>query len=117
MEHQRIAIHAIAQARRLWPIIKDMAEMAAAAAAMHLGPGHAVGAILGGADGVLQRLKEARPSGAALELGVGRKQRQVATGAGKNPLAMLLQKRARPGSLRALIAQDLILLRRQLCAP
>src|SRR5579859_126718 len=117
MEHQRVAIHAIAQARRLRAIVEDVAKMTAAAPAMHLGPRHAESAVLGGADRVVQRLVEARPTRAALELGVGRKQRQVAAGAGEDAFAVLLQKRARARPLRALIAQDFILLRRELRAP
>src|SRR5581483_8082301 len=48
---------------------------------------------------------------------VGGEQRQVAAGAGKEALAMLLQKRARPRPLGALLAQDLVLLRGELRAP
>src|SRR5262249_14129085 len=117
MEDQRKTVHAIAQAGRLRAVVEDVAEVAAAAAAMHFGAGHAEGAVLGGADRILQRLVEARPASAALELGVGGEQRQVAAGAGENALAMLLQERARAGALGTLLAQDLVLLRRQLRAP
>src|ERR1700760_3278286 len=72
---QRHAIHAIAKASGLGTIVEDMAEMAAAASAMHLGAHHAEGPVLGFADGVVQRLVETRPAGATLELGLGRKQR------------------------------------------
>src|SRR3954469_14969930 len=94
-----------------------MTHMAAASAAMHLDPRHAIGAVLGAAERVLERLEEARPARSAVELGVGGKQRQVAAGAGEYALAMLLQERARPRTLRAVLAQDLVLLRRQLRAP
>src|SRR5689334_9182991 len=94
-----------------------MAEMAAAAAAMHFDPRHAVGAVLGAADRVVERLPETRPAGAAVELGVGGEQRQVAAGAGEYPLAVLLQQRARPRPLGAVLAQDVVLLRRELRAP
>src|SRR5689334_16037926 len=117
MEHQREAVHAIAQAGRLRAVVEDVAEMAAAAAAMHLGAQHAEGTVLGGADGVFERLVEARPAGPAFELGIGGEQRQVATGAGEDALAMLLEERAGAGALGALLAQDLVLLRRQLRAP
>src|ERR1700736_2785272 len=105
MKHQRETVHAVAQARRLRAVVEDVAEMAAAAAAMYFGAQHAEGAVLGLADRVLQRLIEARPAGAAFELGVRGEQRQVAAGAGEDALAMLLQKRARTRSLRALLAQ------------
>src|SRR6202035_3939444 len=117
MEHQRETIHAIAQARRLRAVVEDVAEMAAAAAAMYFGAQHAEGAVLGLADRVLQRLIEARPAGAAFELGVRGEQRQVAAGASEHALAMFLQQRAGTGAFGALLAQDLILLRRQLRAP
>src|SRR5215471_8683482 len=117
MEHQRVAIHAIAQAGRLRAVVEDMAEMAAAATAMHFRASYAVGAVFRRADGVFERLVEARPAGPAFELGLGGEQRQVAAGAGKGALAVLLQQRARSRPLGALPAQDLILLRRELGPP
>src|SRR2546430_5780145 len=117
MEHEAKAVDAIAQAGRLRSVVEDMAEMAAAAAAMHLGGGHAEGAVLGLAERIFQRLIEARPAGAAFEFGVGRKQRQVAAGAGEDALAMLLQERARSRPFGAVLTQDIVLLRRQLRAP
>src|SRR5262249_56256741 len=94
-----------------------MAEMAAAAAAMHLDPGHGGGAVLGAAERVVERLPKARPARAAVEFGVGGEQRQVAAGAGEDALAVLLQQRARPRPFGAVLAQDIVLLRRQLRAP
>src|SRR6516225_3319567 len=91
VEHQGVAVHAIAQAGRLRSIIKDVAEMAAATAAVHLGSRDAKGPVLGGADRVLERPVKARPAGAALEFGLGRKQRQIATRAGEGSFAMLFQ--------------------------
>src|SRR6516225_3187527 len=117
MKIQRKAVHAVTQARRFRPVVEDVPEMAAAAAAMHLGPHDAEGAVFGGADGIVERLVEAGPAGAALEFGLGGKQRQVAAGAGEDALAMLLQQRAGPGTLGALVAQDFVLLRGQLRAP
>ena len=63
-----------------------MAEMAAAAAAMHLGARHEERPVGRGADRIRQRLPEARPAGAAVVFGVGREQRQVAARAGEVPL-------------------------------
>ena len=91
--------------------------MAAAAAAMHFGARHAERRVLGFADGIVERLPEARPAGAALVFGVRGEQRQVAAGAGEDALALFLQQRARTRPLGAVLAQDLILLRRQLRAP
>src|SRR6185312_2819753 len=117
MEGQRQTVHAVTQAGRLRTVVKDVAEMAAAAAAMHFGAQHAKGAVRGGADRVLERLIETRPAGAALELGLRREQRQVAAGAGEDALTVLLQQRAGAWPLGALVAQYLVLLRRQLRAP
>src|SRR5467141_4794409 len=117
MEDQRKAVHAVAQAGRLRPIVKDMTEMAAAAAAVNFGPQHPKGAVFGPADGIVERLIKTRPAGAALEFRLRGEQRQVAAGAGEDALAMLLEQRARSRTLGALLAQDLILLRRQLRPP
>src|SRR5262245_47278698 len=99
MEDQRDTVHAVTPAGRLRAIVEDVAEMAAAAAAVHLGPRHAEGAVGVGADGIVERLVEARPTGAALELGLGGKQRQVTAGAGEGTLAVLLEQRTGPRPL------------------
>ena len=110
MENQSEAIHAIAQAGRLRSIVENVPEMTATTVAMHLGADHAEGAILSRPDSVFQRLIEARPAGAALILGLGREKRMIATSAGENALAVLIQERAGPGALGALVAQNFILL-------
>src|SRR5438309_4123960 len=107
MEYQGITVHAVAQSSRLRPVVEDVPEMAAAAAAVDFGPQHAEGPVFGLADGVVERLIEARPAGAALELGLRGEQRQVATGAGEDALAMLVQQRARTWALGALLAEDI----------
>src|SRR5580692_1669602 len=106
MKYQRKAVHAVAQAGRLRPVVEDVTEMAAAAAAMNFGPQHPEGAVFGLADRVVERLIEARPAGAALEFGLRGEQRQVAAGAGEDAPAVLLQKRARTGAFGAFLAQD-----------
>src|SRR5271163_2802005 len=117
MKYQRVAVHAVAQSGRLRPVIEDVAEVTATAAAVDFGPQHAEGPVFGLADGVIERLVEARPASAALELGLRGKQRQVAAGASKGALAMFLQERARTRAFGALVAQNFVLLRRQLRAP
>src|SRR5256885_1530680 len=112
-ERQRQAVHAVAQARGLGAVVEDMAQVAAAAAAMHLGAQHAVGAVLARGHGLVQRLPEAGPAGAAVELGLGREQRQRAARAGKGAGAVLLVQGAGAGALRAFLAQDLVLLGRE----
>src|SRR5882757_10661816 len=76
MEYQRKAVHAVAQAGRLRPIVENVTEMAAAAAAVDFSPQHPEGAVFGLADRILKRLIKTRPAGAALELGLRREQRQ-----------------------------------------
>src|SRR5438477_12981294 len=67
VEHQSDAVHAVTKTRRLRPIVEDVTEMAATAAAMNLGAQHAEDAVLRLADGVVKRLEEARPAGAAYD--------------------------------------------------
>src|SRR6266404_5112617 len=117
MEDQRKAVDAVAQAGRLRPIVKDVTEMTAAAAAVNFSPQHPKGAVFGLADGIVERLIKTRPAGAALEFRLRGEQRQVAAGAGEGALAVFLEQRARSRPLGALLAQDLVLLRRQLGAP
>src|SRR6202011_6071520 len=94
MEYQRKAVHAVAQTGWRRPIVEHVTEMAAAAAAVNFGPQHPEGAVFGLAEGVLQRLIETRPAGAALVFGLRGEQRQVAAGAGEDAFAMLLEQRA-----------------------
>src|ERR1700730_5476844 len=117
MEYQGKAIHAVAQAGRLRPIVEDVTEMAAATAAVNFGPQDPESPVFGLADGVLQWLVKTRPAGAALEFRFRGEQRQIAAGTGEDALAVLLEQRARSRPLGAFLAQDLILLRRQLRAP
>ena len=74
-------------------------------------------AVLGGADRAFQRLVEAGPAGAALELGVGCEQFLAAAGAGEYAVALLGVQRAGAGPLGAMLAQHLVLRGRQLRAP
>src|SRR5260370_12189854 len=117
MKYQRKAVHAVAKAGRFRPVVEDVAEMAAAAAAVNFGPQHPKSTVFGLADGVLERLIKTRPAGAALEFRFRGEQRQIAAGAGEDALAMLLEQRARTGALGPFLAQDFVLLRRQLRAP
>src|SRR6478752_5254445 len=80
--------------------------MAAAIGAMHFGADHAELAVVAGLDRAFQRLVEARPARTALELLAGFEQLLAAAGAGEGA-----------GALRAMAAQDLVLLRRQPRAP
>src|ERR1700684_880867 len=61
--------------------------------------------------------QKTRPASAAIELGRGRKGVQVTSGAGKNALPLLMQKRAGERTLGPLLAQDRILIGRERRAP
>src|ERR1700722_685369 len=117
MKLQRESVHAVAQAGRLRPIVENVTEVTTAAAAVNFGPQYPEGAIFMLAHRVVERLPKTRPAGAALKFRCRGEQRQIAAGAGEDALAMLLEKRARPRAFGAFLAQDFILLRRQLRAP
>src|SRR5262249_8854298 len=91
--------------------------MAATTMARHRGAGHAERTVLALVHRVLQRRPETRPAGAALEFGLGREQRQVATGAAESAVAMLVEQRAGERPLGAFPAEHVKLFRRQQLAP
>src|SRR5690606_11074850 len=63
LEAQGIAVHAVAQAGRLWPILENMAEMRFAIGATDLRPPHPPGIVAMLADRAgFDRLIEARPA-------------------------------------------------------
>ena len=103
LEFERYAVHAIALTGRLRPVLEHMAEMPAAAAAMHFGSRHEQAAIGFGLDRIVERRPEARPPGAAVELGIRSEQRLPATGTVVDPGFVLLVERARcrPARCRA----------------
>src|SRR4051794_10075469 len=98
-------------------ILEHVPEMAAAAAAMHLGADHAVAAIGRGLDRTRDRIVEARPAGAALELLLRSEQLLSATHAGERAGALFVVERAGAGTLGAVAAQDIVLLGGEQLAP
>ena len=91
--------------------------MAAAAAAMDGSPHHAEGRVPGRADRILQRRPEARPAGAAVELGGRGEQVEVAARAGEVAAPFLVKERARERTLGRALAQHRVLIGRQKLAP
>src|SRR3974390_1001640 len=83
--------------------------MPLAAPAMYFGARHEERTIGRVFHRVRQRCIEARPAGAALELGVGREQREVAAGTGKNAPVLFVVERARAGALGTGLAQHQLL--------
>jgi hypothetical protein len=98
-------VHAVPQPGGLGTIVKDMAEMAAASAAMHLGAGHEKAAVGLRLDGVVDRCEEARPACPAVELGIRGKQWLAATGTVVNARAILLIEQTGAGAFGAVLAQ------------
>src|SRR5579863_2816187 len=117
LEVHRHAVDAIAQVRRRRAVLEHVAEMAAAAAALHLGANHAVAAIGYGLDRTRFRIIKARPAGAALELLVRGEQRLLAAGAIERAGTLLVIERATARPLGAMLAHDVELLRREDFAP
>ena len=77
-ELQRCGIDAIAQAGRFGAVLEDVPEMGAAAGAMDLGAAREQAIVFFGADVIFDdRLKEARPAGAGIKLGVGTEQVKI----------------------------------------
>src|SRR5450631_922393 len=102
---------------RRWPIVENMTEVTATAAAMHFVAGHAVAAIGRRLDRARDRIVEARPAGATLEFLLRHEQRLAATAAGKRAVALLVVQRATAGRFGAVLAHDVVLLGREQLAP
>src|SRR4029079_16854935 len=100
----------VAQSGRFRAILENMAEMAAATPAMHLGAAHEKAAVGRCLDRLVERRPEARPAGAAVELGAGLEQRLTAAGAVIHAGVVLLVERAGAGALGAVLAQHAVLL-------
>src|SRR5262245_16727728 len=82
-ELHRHRVQAIAPARRPRAVVEHVAEVAVAAAAADLGADHAVALVDQLRDVIgIERLSEARPAGARLELRIGLEKRQAAQTAG-----------------------------------
>lgn len=111
------AVDAIAQARWRRPVGKDMAKVAAAAAAMHLGPRHAKAFILGRLDCAFDRIVETRPARSAFEFFGGSKKPLPASRADKSAWPLFTKERAASRRLRPMPAHDAILFRLKKVAP
>ncbi len=97
---KRGAIHAVAHAGGLGAIGEDVAEMAAAARAVDLRARHQMSVIFARGHRSGERLQEARPAGAALELRLRLVERLAAAGAAEHARAVLVVERARASPSR-----------------
>src|SRR6185437_14379714 len=84
---------------------------------MHLGTLHRVAAVDRSLHRALDRTEEARPSRAAVEFGRGLEQRLPASTAAEDPGGVLVVGGARAGSLGAVLAQNAVLIGRELATP
>src|SRR4051795_13369267 len=115
---ERDRVDAPALPGRARAVVEHVAEVRAAAAAQHLRAGHPVGVVLARLDRLGdRRLGEARPAGAGVELRVRAEQLVAAGGAAVYPVFLRVGVLASERRLRAVPAQHLVLLRRELLAP
>ena len=85
-----------------------MALVTAAAFAVVFRAGHDQLEVDAGANGIGQGFPEAGPAGAAVVLGLGAEQREVAAGAVEDPSALFVVQRAGERPLSALLPQHLV---------
>ena len=111
-------VDAVALAVGTGPVREDVAQVAPAARAGDLGPGHEERLVLVQLHGAGHRgLGEAGPAGTRVELGVRAEQLIAAGPAAVHPVGLGVRVGAGEGRLSALLAQDVKALGRQLLAP
>src|SRR5205823_3284010 len=110
-EIQADGIDAVTLAGRRRAVGEDMTLMSAATSAHDLGSGHAVARIADGSKVAFgEWLGEARPAGAALELGAAVEQRQPAQAAGEHAGPLLMEERAAEGGFSTMLEEHMALL-------
>jgi hypothetical protein len=114
---QGYSIHAVALPSRLGPVVEHVAEMTATAPAMHFCSWNDQAVIVRGADGFIDRRRKARPASAAVELGFGAKEREIAGRAREHTGAMLVIECAGIRPLRPALPQYLELFGGQYLLP
>jgi len=103
---------------RLWSVVKDVTEVRATLAAHHFGSPHHETVVLFGFDIFFgNRRPKAWPSGAGIELGIGREKLIAAAGTPIHSLFMVIPILAGERPLGALLPADVVLLVRQLFFP
>ena len=103
--------------RRRRPIRKNMAQMAAAAAAMHLGAYHAMAPIPAVLDGAFAGIVKTRPARAAIEFFARHEKTLSASRADKYAWPLFMIEGAASRCLRAMRAHHAILFRREKAPP
>src|SRR6056297_2771784 len=114
LKHHGNRVKAVALPGRRRAIRKDMAEMAVATGTAYFGASHTHAGVLDIADMLrIEGLKEARPAGSRIKLGVRAEQRQVAQPAVVNPGFFVVQQGPTERVLGAMVQQDTPLFRCQ----
>src|SRR5205085_2667089 len=109
LETDRIDAVALAGGRRA--VIEDVALMRTAASADDFRPDHAVAGVADIFEMTLgKRLGEARPAGAAFELGTSVEQGKTAQPTGEDARALFVEADAAEGCLGAMLEQDVLFL-------
>lgn len=117
LEFQRCAVHTVAKACRLRTIVEDMAKMRIALAASHLAAGtetvvsHALDVLSG------NRLPEAWPTGAGLELCLRTEQGVTAAHATVQAFGMVVPILSSEGNLRISFTGDSVFMRTKSLLP
>ena len=118
LELQARPVDAVAHAGGIGAVIEHMAQMASAIVADHFGTHHAQGAIAVGIHRAHVRWGEkAGPAGAAVEFRFTVEERLSAGCAAVHALLVVVPIRPGEGALGAFLAEDMVLLRRQLFLP
>src|SRR2546428_12336433 len=118
VELQSAGVDAVAVARGGRAVVEDVAEMAAASLAGHLGAVHAVAGVGVQLDvRPVGRLGEAGPAGPRVELGAGIEQLRPASGTPVDAVLVVVPEGAGEGPLGPGLPEHLVLLGGQSSAP
>src|SRR5205807_4026221 len=111
---KRYRVQAVALMGRRWAVVEHVAEVRVAARTADLDPAHAV-AVVGEIRHVvgIERLEEARPAGARVELRIRREQRQTAQPAHVRARLLVVEEQAAERPLGALVEDHVALFGRE----
>ena len=112
-ELEHIAVDAVTLVGRRRPIVKNMSQMDAGTGAPHLDSPHAVCDIDMLGDRPLDRIEEAWPASAAVELCVASKQRRAGDRVDKCARTFFIEMRAGEGAFGAAFKRNFLLFGRQ----
>src|SRR3989454_11799649 len=109
---------AVAPARGRRTILEAVPEVPAAPAAVHLAALHPVARVALGGDGArVGGTREARPTGAAVELVLGAEELRATAGAEEAPRLVVVPERAVDCAIGGFLTEQAVLVRGQLLPP